>query len=77
MNIDMFNKLSKGAYIINGGRGPQLVEDDLLRAIESGQIAGAALDVFENEPYDGPLKKIEREACGYCTEPLDEHTETN
>ena len=50
MNTDLFNKLAKGAYIINGGRGPQLVEDDLLDAIASGQISGAALDVFENEP---------------------------
>ena len=46
----MFNRLAKGAFIINGGRGPQLVEDDLLDAIGRGQIAGAALDVFATEP---------------------------
>ena len=50
MNNDMFNRLAKGAFIINGGRGPQLVEDDLLDAIGRGQIAGAALDVFATEP---------------------------
>ena len=50
MNSDMFNQLAKGAFIINGGRGPQLVEDDLLDAIGRGQIAGAALDVFATEP---------------------------
>ncbi len=50
MNTDLFNQLAKGAYIINGGRGPQLVETDLLDAIECGQIAGAALDVFATEP---------------------------
>ena len=46
----MFNQLAKGAFVINGGRGSQLVEDDLLDAIGRGQIAGAALDVFSNEP---------------------------
>ena len=46
----MFDQLAKGAFIINGGRGPQLVEDDLLDAIDRGQIAGAALDVFATEP---------------------------
>jgi glyoxylate/hydroxypyruvate reductase A len=50
MNSDLFNRLAKGAFIINGGRGPQLVEDDLLDAIGCGQIAGAALDVFATEP---------------------------
>ena len=42
MNSDMFNQLAKGAFIINGGRGPQLVED-LLDAIGRGQIAGLPL----------------------------------
>ncbi len=46
----MFDQLAKGAFIINGGRGPQLVEGDLLDAIDRGQIAGAALDVFATEP---------------------------
>ena len=50
MNTDMFNQLNKGAYIINGGRGPQLVEEDLLDAIERQQVSGAALDVFATEP---------------------------
>ena len=50
MNSDMFNQLARGAFVINGGRGPQLVEDDLLDAIDRGQIAGAALDVFAIEP---------------------------
>ena len=50
MNTDLFNQLNKGAYIINGGRGPQLVEEDLLDAIQREQIAGASLDVFSTEP---------------------------
>ena len=48
MNSDMFNQLAPGAYIINGGRGPQLVEDDLLDAIDRGQIAGAAAGCVYN-----------------------------
>ena len=47
MNEDFFSRLAKGAFIINGGRGPQIVDDDLLAALDSGQLGGAALDVSE------------------------------
>ncbi|WP_026452447.1 2-hydroxyacid dehydrogenase [Aequorivita capsosiphonis] len=50
LNVEVFNKLPQGAYLINIGRGKELVEDDLLKAIETGQLAGAALDVFSEEP---------------------------
>ena len=50
MNKDFFDALADGAFIINGGRGSQLVEDDLLVALDSGKIGGAALDVFVSEP---------------------------
>jgi len=46
----LFAKLPKGAYLINVGRGRHLVEDDLLTALESGHLSGAALDVFRREP---------------------------
>jgi glyoxylate/hydroxypyruvate reductase A len=42
--------LPKGAFVINAARGSHLVDDDLLAALASGHIAGAALDVFEHEP---------------------------
>lgn len=42
--------LEPGGFVINAGRGASLVEADLLAALKSGQIAGAALDVFEEEP---------------------------
>jgi glyoxylate/hydroxypyruvate reductase A len=42
--------LPKGAYVINVARGPHLVEADLLAALNSGHVAGAALDVFHTEP---------------------------
>ena len=38
------------AYLVNLGRGACVVEDDLVHALTHGQIAGAALDVFETEP---------------------------
>lgn len=46
----LFAKLPKGAALINAARGRHLVEADLLAALESGQLAHAALDVFRTEP---------------------------
>ncbi len=43
-------KMKKGVRIVNCARGGLVVEADLKKAIESGQVAGAALDVFEEEP---------------------------
>ena len=42
--------LRPGAYFINAGRGPIVVEADLLAALDSGGLAGATLDVFDTEP---------------------------
>jgi glyoxylate/hydroxypyruvate reductase A len=42
--------LPRGAFLINAGRGPIVVDDDLLAALDSGQLAGATLDVFHREP---------------------------
>ncbi len=50
LNADLFSKLPKGASIINAARGGHLVEDDLLAALETGQINAATLDVFHTEP---------------------------
>lgn len=50
LNSDLFSRLHKGAYLINLGRGAQLVEEDLLKALETGQIKAAALDVTREEP---------------------------
>jgi len=46
------------ACIINTSRGGIINESDLAEVLNSGHLNGAALDVFENEPYDGPLCDI-------------------
>jgi phosphoglycerate dehydrogenase-like enzyme len=45
-----FAATKRGAYFVNVGRGQTVVTDDLLEALESGQITGAGLDVTEPEP---------------------------
>lgn len=50
LNKEVFAYLPWGAYLINVGRGDQLVEEDLLSALDSGQLSGASLDVFRHEP---------------------------
>jgi phosphoglycerate dehydrogenase-like enzyme len=52
--------LGPAGYLINVGRGPLVVEADLVDALTSGQLAGAALDVVDTEPLpaDSPLWRI-------------------
>ncbi len=49
---EAFKKMKKGVRIVNCARGGLVNEDALLAAIEDGTVAGAALDVFENEPLE-------------------------
>jgi phosphoglycerate dehydrogenase-like enzyme len=57
MNAASFNRMKRSAFFINIGRGKTTRLDDLVEALRSGQIAGAGLDVFEEEPLpsDHPL----------------------
>ena len=50
LNADVFNKMPKGSFVINCGRGTSINDTDLLAALDSGQLEGAALDVFREEP---------------------------
>ena len=50
LNSKLFERMRRGGYLIQVGRGEHLVEQDLLAALEGGQLAGAALDVFATEP---------------------------
>lgn len=62
LDQSLFAQLNAGAYIINLARGAHMKEDDLLAALESGQVAAATLDVFAKEPLatDHPFWKHPR-----------------
>jgi len=60
LNAAAFAKMKRGVRLINCARGGIINEADLAAAIESGQVAGAALDVYTTEPPppDFPLRKL-------------------
>ena len=60
-----FLQMKKGVYVINCARGGIVNESDLVTAIEEGIVAGAALDVFEQEPPspNHPLFKLDQVIC--------------
>ncbi|PKQ05407.1 MAG: phosphoglycerate dehydrogenase, partial [Alphaproteobacteria bacterium HGW-Alphaproteobacteria-11] len=64
LNAESLAKCKKGVRIVNCARGGLIVEADLKAAIESGHVAGAALDVFEEEPAkSNPLFGMEQIIC--------------
>jgi glyoxylate/hydroxypyruvate reductase A len=50
LNRDTLARLQPGGYLINVARGGHLVEEDLIPLLDAGQLAGATLDVFRQEP---------------------------
>ena len=61
MDQKAFGKMKKSAILINVGRGPIVVEEDLADALERGEIRAAGLDVLSKEPMDpaNPLLRIQ------------------
>jgi D-3-phosphoglycerate dehydrogenase len=61
LNAAAFEKMKKGVRIVNCARGELIDGEALRKAIESGKVAGAALDVFQTEPPDSsePLLKLD------------------
>ncbi len=50
VNADVLRQLPTGAVLVNVARGPLIVDEDLVNALDSGQLRGAMLDVFHREP---------------------------
>lgn len=51
--------MKKGSWLINASRGGVVDEDALYQLLKQDHLAGAALDIFEQEPYAGPLRKLD------------------
>lgn len=54
INKTTLSKFKKGSFLINTARGPVVLEKDLIEALREGRIAGAGIDVFDNEPNLNP-----------------------
>jgi phosphoglycerate dehydrogenase-like enzyme len=72
MGAERFARMKRSAFFINIGRGKTTRLDDLVAALRSGQIAGAALDVYEQEPlpaehplWDAPNVLLTPHVAGY------------
>lgn len=64
INADVISRMKKGVRLINCARGGLIVEADLKAALDSGHVAGAALDVFEVEPAkENPLFNHPKVVC--------------
>jgi D-3-phosphoglycerate dehydrogenase / 2-oxoglutarate reductase len=59
INNSVLELMKESAYLINTSRGGILNEKDLYNALRNNIIAGAAIDVFKDEPYNGKLKELD------------------
>ncbi|MFH1369577.1 MAG: phosphoglycerate dehydrogenase [Elusimicrobiota bacterium] len=58
INKESLFKMRKGSWIVNTSRGSLIDEKALFEALNDGHIKGAALDVYDKEPYSGPLTEL-------------------
>jgi len=63
MNRERLAKMKKGSYLINASRGEVVDEKALYEALKDGWLAGAALDVFEQEPPTSEVVKLPNVVC--------------
>jgi len=59
INKEQIDNMKKGTLLVNVARGGLIDEQALFSALNDGRIAGAALDCFEVEPYNGPLTQCQ------------------
>src|SRR5205823_4146030 len=59
LGAEAFAKMRDGVRLVNAARGELIDETALLEALRSGKVGGAALDVFSEEPYAGPLLELD------------------
>lgn len=71
INEESLNLFNKDTFLINTARGELVQEEALYKALAANKIAGAALDVFKEEPYFGKLRELENviltEHIGSCS----------
>lgn len=59
LTMEQLRAMKPGSWIINASRGGMVDEGSLYEMLKSGHLGGAAIDVFEREPYDGPLRELD------------------
>ena len=59
LGVKELEMMKKGSWLVNAARGGVVDEKVLLSVLKEGRLAGAALDVFEKEPYNGPFKELD------------------
>ena len=72
-----FNTLKKGAYIINTARGDLINQDELIESLRNNKLGGAALDVYDKEPYSGELINLKNTITTSHIGPMTQETRKN